>query len=172
MLKWLSQAEQLADTHYQRQLERLQTIPGVSKLAAVIIFAELGGDTSKFQTAHHLSSWCGLSPKNEESAGKIKSIRTGKGNKYLSRILVQTAWVASRTKQCYLKDKVEGFCLRKSRKKALIAIARNQLVMVWNILSKEEVYREPVITLISKQIQQKKGRLNLWWICSSVWEFF
>lgn len=152
----LSQAEQIADTHYQSQLELLQTIPGVSKLSAVIIIAEIGGDISKFQTAHHLSGWCGLRPKNEESAGKIKSTRIGKGNKYLRRILVQTAWAASRTKNCYLKDKFERLCVRKSRKKALIAIARKQLVIAWNVLSKQEIYKEPIIQFTEKQIAQKK----------------
>ena len=119
----LAQAEHLADTHYKNQIKLLQTIPGISKLSAVIIFAEIGGDISKFQTAHHLSGWCGLRPKNEESAGKIKNTRIGKGNKYLRRILVQTAWAASRKKDCYLKEKFERLCVRKSRKKALIAIA-------------------------------------------------
>ena len=152
----LSQAEQIADTHYQSQLALLQTIPGVSKLAAVIIFAEIGGNISKFQTAHHLSGWCGLRPKNEESAGKIKSTRIGKGNKYLRRILVQTAWAASRTKNCYLNDKFNRLCVRKSRKKALIAIARKQLVIAWNVLSKEEIYKEPIIELSQKQILQRK----------------
>ena len=152
----LAQAEHLADTHYKNQIKLLQTIPGISKLSAVIIFAEIGGDISKFQTAHHLSGWCGLRPKNEESAGKIKNTRIGKGNKYLRRILVQTAWAASRKKDCYLKEKFERLCVRKSRKKALIAIARKQLVIAWNVLSKQEDYVEPVIVLSQNQIQQKR----------------
>ncbi len=152
----LAQAEQIANTLYQSQLELLRTIPGVSKLAAVIILAEIGGDISKFKTAQHLSGWCGLRPKNEESAGKIKSTHIGKGNKYLRRILVQTAWAASRTKSCYLKDKFERLSIRKSRKKALIAIARKQLVIAWNVLSKQEKYKEPVMQLTEKQREQKK----------------
>jgi len=153
----LAQAEHLADTHYIEQIKRLQTIPGISKLSSVIIFAEIGGDISKFQTAHHLSGWCGLRPKNEESAGKIKNTRIGKGNKYLRRILVQTAWAASRKKGCYLKEKFERLCVRKSRKKALIAIARKQLVIAWNVLTHQEDYIEPVIVLSEKQIQQKRN---------------
>ena len=153
----LVQAERLADTHYKEQIKLLQTIPGISKLSAVIIFAEIGGDISKFQTAHHLSGWCGLRPKNEESAGKIKNTHIGKGNKYLRRILVQTAWAASRKKGCYLKEKFERLCARKSRKKALIAIARKQLVIAWNVLSHQEDYIEPVIVLSEKQIQQKRN---------------
>ena len=71
-------------------------------------------------------------------------------------ILVQNAWAASRTKSCYLKNKFERLCVRKSRKKALIAIARKQLVIAWNVLSKQETYKEPVIQLSEKQIKQKK----------------
>jgi transposase len=153
----LAQAERLADTHYKAHIERLQTIPGVSKLSAVIIFAEIGGDISRFQTAHHLSGWCGLRPKNEESAGKIKNNRIGKGNKYLRRILVQTAWAASRKKECYLKEKFERLCVKKSRKKALIAIARKQLVIAWYVLANEENYKEPMMVLTEKQIQQKRN---------------
>ncbi len=103
-----------------------------------------------------MSGWCGLRPKNEESAGKIKSTRIGKGNKYLRRVLVQNARAAGRTKGCYLKDKFERLCVRKSRKKALIAIARKQLVIAWNVLSKQEIYKEPIIQLTEKQIAQKK----------------
>jgi transposase len=153
----LAQAEQLADTHYKAHIERLKTIPGVSKLSAVIIFAEIGGDISRFQTAHHLSGWCGLRPKNEESAGKIKNNRIGKGNKYLRRILVQTAWAASRKKGCYLKEKFERLCVKKSRKKALIAIARKQLVIAWHVLANEENYKEPVVVLTEKQLLQKRN---------------
>lgn len=153
----LAQAEQLADTHYKEHIERLETIPGVSKLSAVIIFAEIGGEISRFQTSDHLSGWCGLRPKNEESAGKIKNTRIGNGNKYLRRILVQTAWAASRKNGCYLKEKFERLCVRKSRKKALIAIARKQLVIVWHILTDEVNYKEPVIKLTEKQRQQKQA---------------
>lgn len=156
MCRAFSPAEIIADEHYSEQIALLQTIPGIKKLSAVIIFAELGGNIGLFKSASHLSGWCGLRPKNDESAGKIKSTSIGKGNKYLRRILVQTAWAASRTKECYLKEKFETLSVRKGRKKALIAIARKQLVITWNVLSKEEVYKEPTIILSSKQIEQKR----------------
>lgn len=153
----LAKAEQLADTHYKEHIERLKTIPGISKLSAVIIFAEIGGDISRFQSPGHLSGWCGLRPKNEESAGKIKNTRIGHGNKYLRRVLVQTAWAASRKNNCYLKEKFERLCIRKSRKKALIAIARKQLVIAWYVLTQKENYKEPVIELTEKQRKQKQA---------------
>ena len=150
------QAEKIANEHYSQEIKLLQTIPGIKKLSAIIIFAEIGGNINLFATAQNLTGWCGLRPKNDESAGKIKSRSITKGNKYLRRILVQTGWAASRTKNCYLKTKFEQLSIRKSSKKALIAIARKQLVIVWNVLTKNEKYIEPQIILSSKQIERKQ----------------
>lgn len=152
----LAQVQKIAEAHYKEQLELLQTIPGIKQLSAVIILAELGGNIKLFETAKRLTAWCGLRPKNDESAGKIKSRSTTKGNKYLRRILVQTAWSASRTKTCYLKTKFQQLAVRKSTKKALIAIARKQLVIIWNVLSKQEKYQEPKIKLSAEQISRKQ----------------
>jgi transposase len=158
------QAEKIALEHYSHEMELLQTIPGIKQLSAIIIFAELGGNIGLFASAQNLTGWCGLRPKNDESAGKIKSRSITKGNKYLRRILVQTAWAASRTKNCYLKTKFEQLSIRKSSKKALIAIARKQLVIIWNVLSENESYQEPQIVLSSRQIERKqkyyKGKLE------------
>jgi transposase len=150
------QAEKISNEHYSKQIELLQTIPGIKKLSAIIIFAEIGGNINLFAKAENLTGWCGLRPKNDESAGKIKSRSITKGNRYLRRILVQTAWASSRTKSCYLKTKFEQLSIRKSSKKALIATARKQLVIIWNILSKNENYVEPQIILSQKQVEQKQ----------------
>jgi transposase len=152
----VEQAGRIADEHYSAEIALLQTIPGIKKLSAIIIFAEIGGDINLFATAEHLTGWCGLRPKNDESAGKIKSRSITKGNKYLRRILVQTGWAASRTKNCYLKTKFEQLSIRKSSKKALIAIARKQLVIIWNVLSKKDNYAEPQLILSPKQIGRKQ----------------
>jgi transposase len=152
----LAQAEKMADQHYGEQVELLQTMPGIKKMSAVIIFAELGGDITRFKNAAELCGWAGLRPKNDESAGKIKGRSITKGNKYLRRIIVQTAWAASRTKNCYLKSKYEQLAIRKGNKKALIAIARKQLVIGWNILAKKENYQEPNLQLSQQQIVKKQ----------------
>lgn len=152
----VEQAKKIGEQHYSREIELLQTIPGIKELSAIIIFAEIGGNINLFATAENLTGWCGLRPKNDESAGKIKSRSITKGNKYLRRILVQTGWAASRTKNCYLKNKFEQLSIRKSSKKALIAIARKQLVIIWNVLSKNEKYKEPQIVLSPKQIEKKQ----------------
>lgn len=152
----VGQAQKVADEYYQKEIALLQTIPGIKKLSAIIIFAEIGGNINLFATAQNLTGWCGLRPKNDESAGKIKSRSITKGNKYLRRILVQTGWAASRTKNCYLKTKFEQLSIRKSSKKALIAIARKQLVIIWNVLAKNELYTEPQIVLSPEQIERKQ----------------
>lgn len=90
--------EILCDKYYKKELQLLCTIPGIQKLSAMIIIAELGVNMKKFVKAAMLVGWAGLRPRNDESAGKTKSRKITNGNKYLRRILVQCAWGASRMK--------------------------------------------------------------------------
>lgn len=149
----LTAMSELCDAHFKNEIALLCTIPGIQKLSAMIIIAELGVDLRTFATAAALSGWAGLRPRNDESAKKIKSHKITKGNKYLRRILVQCAWAASRTKNCWLKTKYEQLCIRKSSKKTLIAISRKLLVIIWNVLTQKEVYKEfiPKIDPVQKQ---------------------
>jgi transposase len=82
-------------------LRRLCTIPGVEMTTARVLVAELGTDMAPFPDAAHVASWAGLCPGNSESAGKRFSGRTRKGDRYLRRILVQSAWAAARTRDCF-----------------------------------------------------------------------
>jgi transposase len=143
------------EKYYMKELQLLCTIPGIQKLSAMIIIAEPGVDLKTFVTAAALTGWAGLRPRNDESAGKIKSTKITKGNKYLRRILVQCAWAASRQKNGWLKTKFQQLCVRKSSKKALIATSRKLLVIIWNVLSKQEPYKE-YIPKIDPQQKQKK----------------
>lgn len=147
--------EAICDSYYKKEISLLCTIPGVQKLSAMQILAEIGDDLSAFITAAQLTGWAGLRPRNDESAGKIKSRKTLHGNKYLRRTLVQCAWAASRMKGGWFKNKFENLCKRKSKKKALIAIARKLLVVIWHILTKNEVYKEYKPRLNSDQVQKK-----------------
>lgn len=82
--------------------KRLCTIPGIERTTARVLIAEIGDDATQFPDAAHLASWAGLCPGNAESAGKRFSGRTRKGDRYLRRILVQSAWAAAHTKNCFL----------------------------------------------------------------------
>src|SRR5262249_27938449 len=97
-------------------LEQLTTIPGVSQQTAAIVVAEVGTDMSQFPSADHLASWAGLSPGNHESAGKRRSGRTTKGNRWLRQVLVQAAWAASHTKDTYLAAQYRRLAKRRGRK--------------------------------------------------------
>ena len=119
--------EEICDRHYSRQMDILMGIDGIGKQAAMQIIAETGADMKAFENSGKLTGWTGLRPRNDESAGKYKSTAVTHGNKYLRRIMVQCAWAAARTKGSFYKSKFEQLCVRKSRKKALIAIARKLL---------------------------------------------
>lgn len=137
----LSKMEAICKEHYPQEMELLMTIPGVKTQAATTLIAETGVDMKMFLTASAIVGWAGLKPRNEESAGKIKSRRITHGNKYLRKILVEISWGALRKKGSRFNALYYRLVGRgKNKQKALIAVARKILVIVWNILSKKEVY--------------------------------
>lgn len=150
----LSKMEELCREHYPDQLELLLTIPGISLISAMIIIAETGADMKAFENSGKFSGWTGLRPRNDESAGKYKSTATTKGNRFLRSILVQVAWAASRSKGSYFQEKFNRLAMRKSRKKALIAIARKIGVLIWNVLYYKQVFNP------SKLIVYDPGKLH------------
>jgi transposase len=132
--------EELANKHFAKEISLLCTIPGIQTLSAICILAELGGDLKAFLTAASLIGWAGLRPRNDESAGKIISRKTMHGNRYLRQILVQTAWAATRTHKCFLGKKFSLLSKRMKSQKALMAITRKLLVIIFNVLSKKEPF--------------------------------
>jgi transposase len=152
----VKEMERICDSLYQQELELLCTVPGIQKLSAMTIIAEVGVDLKSFSTAASLVGWAGLRPRNDESNKKVKSRKITKGDKYVRRILVQCAWAMTRSKKTWLSKKFNELTRRISKKKALIAIARKLLVIVWNILSKHESYRDYKPILSS---DQKKKRV-------------
>jgi transposase len=156
---------QHCQTYFARQMELLQSIPGIRTQAAMQIIAETGADMQYFRDSTAISSWAGLRPRNDESNGKIKNNHITRGNKYLRRILVQTGWGATRTKGSYFKFKYEQLCKRMNSKKALIAIARKQLTVIWNVLYKEEKYNsayQPIYTpeKLESQLKYHQQMIN------------
>lgn len=144
----------------QQEVDLLQTIPGVGKETAMNILAESGNDMEVFPDHKHLASWAGVSPGNNESAGKKKSTRITHGNKYLKTALVEAAWAASHTKDTYMNRKYGAIAVRRGSKKALIAVAHKILTALYYILKNKEPYLEPDDTayqLKRKQAQIKKS---------------
>ena len=138
-----------ADKRLAKQLQphaelilRLCTIPGVDFTTAAVIVAEIGFDMSRFPDAGHLASWAGLSPGNNESGGKRYSGSTCKGNRYLRRILTQSAWSVMRKKDCYLTALFRRVSVKGGRKKAALAVAHRMLIIAWHIIQNGTVYEE------------------------------
>lgn len=127
---------------YQKQLERLNSIPGVDWITAWTILAELGEDMGAFPDAHHAASWAGLVPGNFESAGKRKSNRTRHGNCWLRRALCQSAWAVSHKKDCYLTAHFYRRASRSGVKKAILATAHQILIIAFLILREGTIYQE------------------------------
>lgn len=119
---------------YQQQVEQLRTTPGVDKRSAQDLIAEIGVDMDFFPSHKHLCSWSGMSPGNAESAGKRKTGKTTKGNRWLKSLLVECAHAAGRTRDTYLGAKYRRLSGRKGRKRAAVAVGHDILEGVYFIL--------------------------------------
>lgn len=124
------------------QLERLDRIPGVNRRTVENVVAEIGADMSRFPSAEHLSSWAGICPGNEESAGKRIRNRTTKGNRWLRRALTEAAWAASHAKHSYLQAQYRRLAARRGKKRALVAVAHSLLTIFYHLLKTPLDYQD------------------------------
>ena len=148
----LAKMEELCNKWFPKQMENLQTIPGIKLRSATSIIAELGTDMSSFQDAAHLVSWSGLKPRNEESAGKIKSRKITHGNKYLRQTLIECSWAASHKQGCfYNKFSYHQTVVRhKNKLKVQVAIARKMLTAIWFILHDNVAYKDCATDIVAE----------------------
>lgn len=121
-------------TEYKDNLEKLQTIPGIGKTTAQIILAEIGQDMSRFPSEGHISSWAGVSPGNNESAGKRRSGKTRKGNKILKSTLAQCAKAASKNKNTFFYAQYQRITIRRGKNRATLAVAHSMLISIYYML--------------------------------------
>jgi len=143
----------LCREHFPEQYRRIQTIPGVKERAATAIIAETGVDLKMFATAACLVGWCGLKPRNDVSNGRYKSRKVTHGNRYLRQILIEIAWVASRTRNCFFSNfsYIQTTVKKKSKMKIQVAIARKILVALWHMLSKGEDFIDIYLRRLEEQ---------------------
>ena len=123
----------------QKEAERVESIPGVHHKAAGTILSEIGVDMSRFGSASRLASWAGICPGNNESAGKRKSGKIRKGNRYLKRVLVECGWATGKT-DTFLGRKFRRLQARIGGKKAAVAIGHQILVIVFHLLNEGTIY--------------------------------
>ena len=127
---------------YAAQFTLLQEIPGIDETLAAAIIAELGVDMGVFESVSQLSSWAGVCPGNNESAGKRRSSRIPKGNVYLKTALVEAANSAAKAKGTYLRDKFYRLKARRGYKRAAVAVGHKILVAIYHMLSHQVCYNE------------------------------
>lgn len=134
---------------------KIQSLPGVKKNFAERIIAEIGVNMNQFPSDAHLSSWAGISPGNNESAGKRYSGRITPGNKWLKTCLTEAAWGASRTKKTYLKARYHRIAARRGKKRAIVAVGHTILTMVYHIIKEQSTYKELGADYFERRNEQK-----------------
>jgi transposase len=136
-----AQIEEVTDP-FADEIERLDAVPGIDRRVAEVVLAEVGADMSPFPTHRHVAAWAGMSPGNEESAGKRQKRRITPGNRWLKRTLVQAAWAASHTKNSYLASQYRRLVGRRGKKRALIAVGHSILVILYYLLKDGTQYAD------------------------------
>jgi transposase len=120
----------------------LDAIDGVNSTTIENVIAEIGVDMNVFPNEHHLCSWTGICPGNEESAGKRLRSRTRHGNRWLRRALAEAAWAAAHTKGTYLAAQYRRLASRRGKRRALIAVGHSILVIIYHILKNHLEYHD------------------------------
>jgi transposase len=145
---------------YEQQRQLLVTIPGVDRVLAAVILAELGVDLTSFPTVQRLAAWAGICPGNNESAGRRFTTKTRHGNVALRTALVEAAHGASRTKGSYLRSKYYRIAARRGRKRALVAVGHKILTAVYHMLKTGKAFTDLGDTYLD-QIAETRIRRDL-----------
>src|SRR5881397_1532995 len=127
---------------FEPMLTALDTIPGVDRIGAINMVAETGGDMSRFPSAGHLCSWGAMCPGQNESAGKRRSGKTRKGNRYLRRTLIQTALAATRKRDSALQSRYHRVKRQRGHKKAVVAVGHQILEIAYYVMRDRVTYQE------------------------------
>jgi transposase len=154
---------------YNKAAESLDDIPGIGRTSAEQIVAEIGVDMTRFPSPHHLCSWAGISPGNNESAGKRKSGKTRHGNKTLKKTLVQCATAAIKNKNSFFHAQYQRLAVRLGGKKATVAVAHSLLIAIYHVLSGHE-FRDLGADYYTRFNREKKIQSHLKQLQKLGWE--
>jgi len=145
---------------YARQMELLDDIPGIDWVVGATIIAEMGIKMGQWPTVGHLTSWAGLCPGQNESAGKRGKSSIRPGNPYLRSALVEAALAATREKNCYFREKYYRLKARRGHKRAVVAVAHKILVAIYHVLSSDTPYQELGADYLER-LEPERLKLNL-----------
>ncbi len=143
---------------YENVLELLREIPGLSHKTVEDLIAEIGLDMNVFPSEKHLASWVGVSPGNNESAGKKKSGRTTHGNKQAKTTLVEAAWAATRAKDTFYKARYHRLAARRGKKRAVVAVAHSITKSVYHVLKYNVPYHELGAEYLDSRVKKKREK--------------
>jgi transposase len=127
---------------FAQAMDLIDEIPGIDRVSAAAILAEIGANMGQYPSPGHLASWAAICPGNNESAGKRKSGKTRKANRWLKRVLTQAAWAASHVKKSYFYAQFHRLARKRGKKRAIIAVAHSILLTAYHMLSRRQHYRE------------------------------
>ena len=131
-------------------------IPGVSRNSAITILSEIGVDMNQFTSSRRLTSWAGLTPSSNQSAGKKKSVRISRAGVYLKPCLVEVAHAAVKdTNHPYYANKFNKISKRRGKKRAYIAIARKILVAAYHMLLTGEIWNPADLAEVETPVEQR-----------------
>ena len=148
-------------TEFENTISLLRTIPGVDRNSAITIISEIGNDMSQFGSSKRLCCWAGLTPSNNESAGKKKSVRITRAGVYLKPALVQVAHAAAKaTDNSYYRLKYEQISKRRGKKRAIIAIARMILTAIFQMMTTGEVWNPTDLFKVDMPDSLKERQLS------------
>jgi transposase len=151
-------AERLRPLLDDARLKRLDAIGGVNRTTIENVVAEIGVDMTVYPDEHHLSSWAGVCPGNEQSAGKRLRSHTLRKNRWLRRALVEAAWAASHTKASYLGAQYRRLAARRGRKRALMAVGHSLLVIFYHMLKYDVEYQDLGVDYFDKREPERLRR--------------
>ena len=146
---------------FEPMLSALDTIPGIDRIGAISVVAETGGDMSRFPSAAQFCSWAGMCPGHDESAGKRRSGKTRKANRYLRTTLIQAGVAASHKKDCALRALYGRVKARRGHKKAVVATGHQILEIAYYVMRDGVTYRELGPDYVRRRDRERTARRHV-----------
>ena len=144
---------------FEDVIARLDTVPGIDRILAIDLIAEIGPDVMAWPSARHFAAWSGTCPGNRESAGVRRRARVRDGNHYVKTVLTQAAVCASRTVTSYLAARYRRLVPRRGERRAIVALAHEIAVSVYYMLRNGQPYIPPKVADPQKAREQRRNQL-------------